>query len=257
MNQLIVAFNEYFKLVRADNPQLVEEVYRLRYQIYCEETNYLECTLFPEQLESDEYDWRSLHILLQHRPSGHYVGTVRLVLTDPSNLEKPFPSEELARFDRNFAGVPPALRCHVAEISRLAILRHFPHHDPRRTPRQMTRGIAGEEHAERRLHFPQPMLALFFGLVQLSVDKEITHWYAIMSRSLDRLLGHFGLGLPVIGPAFELRGQRRPYFDSIKNIMDRVYWRNPNVWELLTDCGRLCQPPSVKSGSSLIRTSST
>ncbi|MGH8503067.1 MAG: PEP-CTERM/exosortase system-associated acyltransferase [Gammaproteobacteria bacterium] len=252
MNQLIAAFEAYFRVINADTPQLLREVFRLRYQVYCEDTQLADGVLFPERLESDEYDQRSVHMLLQHRPSGHYVGTMRLVLPDPADPNKPFPIEELARFAPAFAGVPREERRYVAEVSRFAILHHFPHHEPRRVMihherRRIPRYGAGERPRKSRLRFPHPMLALVFGLVRLSVEHEITHWYAMMAPSLDRLLSHYSLHLQAVGPTFDLHGERRAHFDSIQNFLDRAYCSHPEVWELITDCGRLWPEPKTKN----------
>lgn len=248
MNQLIAAFEAYFRVINADTPELLREVFRLRYQVYCEDTRLADGVLFPERLESDRYDQRSAHVLLQHRPSGHYVGTLRLVLPDSSDLENPFPVEELAPLDPALVDVSREARRHVAEVSRFAILHHFPHHEPRHVMvhherRRVPRYGAAERAPKPRLRFPHPMLALVFGLVQLSVKHGITHWYAMMTPSLDRLLSHYGLHLQAVGPSFELYGRRRAHFDSVQNFLDRAYCLHPGVWELITDCGRLWSPP--------------
>lgn len=240
MNELIAAFHEYFKLVLADSPLLLEEVFRLRYQIFCEELGWFQPSLFPEQMEGDEYDRRSTHILLQHRPSGYYVGTARLVLADPSDLGKPFPIEESAPFSPGFAGLPRRLRRHVAEISRFGVLSRFPHHEGRRTPRYHAQATAGEAHGKSRLRFPYPTLALSVGIVRTSVENNITHWYAIMTPSFNRSLSHFGLNLQVVSPLYELYGQRRAHYASMADVLDRARCQHPEVWELITDCGRLC-----------------
>lgn len=243
MNTLIAAFRQYFRLVHADNPQLLHEVFRLRYQIYCVEAQLRDPSRCPQQLESDEYDRRSVHILLQHRPSGYFVGTVRLVLADRSDPEKPFPIEEIVPVERDFAGVSRQLRRQVAEISRMAILHHFPHHEPRRAPRYGEQA-ALYKHRGHRLGFPQPMLALAAGIVLFSVEHKITHWCAVMAPGLDRLLRQFSLNLQIAGPAFKFYGLRRPHFDSMQNVLDRAYCQHPEVWELITDCGRLWPKPA-------------
>jgi N-acyl amino acid synthase of PEP-CTERM/exosortase system len=245
MNQLIAAFNEYFNLVHADSPELLQEVFRLRYRIFCEEQHWLETSLFPEQMESDEYDRRSVHMLLQHRPSGYYVGTVRLVLPDPYDFQKPFPTETVFRFYRSFVGVPLPLRGHVAEISRVGVLRHFPHHEPRRTPRYIGQPTPDEAHLKRRLHFPHPLLALAAAVEQLSAENEITHWYAATTPGFDRSLRHHGFHLHAISPVREYLGQlRAARFAPMKDVLDKAYREHPDVWELITDCGKLYPAPS-------------
>lgn len=254
MNNLIAAFNQYFKLVHADNPQLLREAFRLRYQVYCEDTHFFDQTRCPEGLENDQYDGHSVHVLLQHRPSGYYVGTMRLVLPNPSDLLKPFPIEAAAQFDAEFPGVSGSLRRHTAEISRFAILHHFPHHQQRRRVpihperRRVPRYSASEKaQAKPRLRFPHPILALIFGLLELSVEHQITHWYAIMAPGLDRLLTHFSLNLPVVGPTIEMYGERRPHFCSIQAFLENAYCMHPAVWELVTDSGRLWSKPTEKT----------
>ena len=35
MNDMVAAFNEYFEVVDAYSPELLREVFHLRYQVYC------------------------------------------------------------------------------------------------------------------------------------------------------------------------------------------------------------------------------
>ncbi|MBA2409458.1 MAG: GNAT family N-acetyltransferase [Gammaproteobacteria bacterium] len=79
MNPLVAAFEAYFRVIDADTPALLREVCRLRYQVYCEDTHLADGELFPERIESDTYNKRATHILLQHHPSGNFVGTMRIV----------------------------------------------------------------------------------------------------------------------------------------------------------------------------------
>lgn len=244
MSDLIAAFKDYFEVVPADTPQLLEETFRLRYQVYCQEMHFEDSSQYPGDLEMDDYDPRSVHILLRHRPSGSAVGTVRLVLADPVDPDKPFPIEEHARFEPGFAGVPKRLRRHTAEISRLAILRRFPHHahEHARSP-SLLRDTDNPAMGQRR-RFPHPLLALAVGIMRMSATKGITHWYALMDSSLNRLLSQYDLHLQTIGPVLDYHGLRRPHFDSVEKVMDKAYQRHREIWELLTDDGRLWPAPS-------------
>ena len=77
-------------------------------------------------MEIDCFDKHSLHCLIQHKTSGVYAGTVRIIKPD-------FPNETLAIEKNNCIPTDdPALvlsppnfrRDQIGEISRLAILRH-------------------------------------------------------------------------------------------------------------------------------------
>src|SRR5450759_1105965 len=73
----IDALEEEFEVRVADTHDLIEESYRLRYQVYCLERHFLEGA---SGIESDEFDANSCHTVLLNRASGEVVGSARLVL---------------------------------------------------------------------------------------------------------------------------------------------------------------------------------
>ena len=73
--EIISSVDECIVLV-ADTPELISEVFRLRYQVYCVEKGY---EPGYNGMESDEFDSDARHVLLIHRASGEPVGTVRIV----------------------------------------------------------------------------------------------------------------------------------------------------------------------------------
>src|SRR5207253_10172225 len=73
-------YRQHFEVVRASTPTLLDEVYRLRYQVYCVEHAY---ETPDEQMggrETDIYDDRSAHVLLVHKGTSAVAGTVRVIL---------------------------------------------------------------------------------------------------------------------------------------------------------------------------------
>ena len=40
MNDTYAAFHEFFEIIKADSAELRDEVYRLRYRVYCLENNF-------------------------------------------------------------------------------------------------------------------------------------------------------------------------------------------------------------------------
>ena len=64
---LATLFEPYFSVVHANTANLLEKVYQLRHQVYCEELCYEQQR--ASQLEHDDYDKRSIHCLLFHRSS--------------------------------------------------------------------------------------------------------------------------------------------------------------------------------------------
>src|ERR1700684_376337 len=79
--QIIADADECIVLV-VDTPELLSEVFRLRYQVYCVEKGY---EPGYDGMESDEFDSDARHVLLIHRASGEPVGTVRIVPSSPAS----------------------------------------------------------------------------------------------------------------------------------------------------------------------------
>lgn len=253
MNELIEAFDEYFELVSADTPELKAKSFRLRYDVICEEMEMPEYEQwkYPDQQETDDDDDRSTHCLLRHRPTGTIAGSVRLVLYDPKDQNRPFPIEKHAGhvFDPQKVNVSRLPRRHTAEMSRFVLSKRF---RSRKGEDQYEFGSADIDTDRRRTvransrdrrHFPHPVLGLVVGAMYMAANRQVSHWYAIMEPILNRLLRRFALDLTPIGPTIEFHGRRQPHLDAIKELLDRTYMRRPDVWKLVTNNGKLWANP--------------
>lgn len=247
---LIATFNQYFEVLLADTSELKEMAFRLRYQVYCEEMKFpdFNSVHYPQGMETDEYDIRSVHILLHHRPSGRIAGTARLILPDLHNPNAPFPLEVHAsqHLYTNVPALKTLPRRTVAEISRLILAKEF-----RSRPGEHCSPYGTAEHIpalgnQGRRRFPHPALGLFVGIMRVSCAHHITHWYAGMEPVLNRLLRHFALELTPISPVLEYHGLRRSYLGVINESMERLYYQLYPLWNLLTEGGRNWPAPSVE-----------
>ncbi|MDN5836178.1 MAG: PEP-CTERM/exosortase system-associated acyltransferase [Nitrosospira sp.] len=240
MNDIVAAFHEYFEVIDADSSELLREVFHLRYQVLCIEQRLpgFDALHYPEERERDSHDDRSSHILLRHRPSGEFVGTARLILPDPSSQEKAFPIEQHTQFDPALFDINTLPRQHTAEVSRLLIVRRFRRRKGDNENLESERVVARSGIKKQR-RFPHPMLALAVGLMRMSVTHDITHWLSIMDPSLNRLLSLYGLDHDPAGPITEHHGPRRPYHVNLIRMLDRMYENHNQIWELLTEFGRV------------------
>jgi N-acyl amino acid synthase of PEP-CTERM/exosortase system len=240
MNDIVAAFHQYFEVIRANTPELLREVFRLRYQVLCIEQRLpgFDAARYPDECESDDYDAHSSHVLLMHRPSGGFVGTARLILPDPDHPKKLFPLELHTQLDPLLFDPGTLPRQHTAEVSRLLIMRRF---RQRREDNGKfeSRIVIEESRINKQRRFPHPMLALAVGVISMCAEHDITHWISIMDPALNRLLGHYGLQHDPIGPIAEHHGPRRPYHLDLATMLDRMYVNNRPIWELLTDYGRV------------------
>ncbi len=244
MNDLVAAFNEYFEVVSADSPALLQEVFRVRYHILCIEQRLpnFQVSTYPDGLERDEYDRHSLHVLLRHRPSGKFVGTARLILADPLNPGKPFPIERYAKLDPSLIDIGKLPRQHTAEISRFAILSRFSENKGQRR-RYGIETSAEQRNSKHQRRFPHPLLALGVGVIAMCRKHSISHWLSVMDPALNRLLNLYSLHFEPIGPLVNYHGLRLPYYVNLTRMLDRAYAQHREVWELLTDYGKVWPAP--------------
>ncbi|XOU94688.1 MAG: GNAT family N-acyltransferase [Candidatus Kerfeldbacteria bacterium] len=97
-----------------------DEVYKLRYSVYCEEKKYLKVSDYPDGLEFDKYDPISDHFIALNK-IGKIVGTLRLVPRD-NNLfnEKRIPLEYYTDIENHINS-----KSVVSELSRFTIDKNY------------------------------------------------------------------------------------------------------------------------------------
>lgn len=253
MGELIEGFSRHFEIVSAQTDEQIKESWKLRYQVYSVENQFEKAADCPDQLERDEYDAHSAHCLLMHRASGLMVGTVRLVLPKPRELDTLFPIEKhcessfnttesgfrtATSFDR--ASLP---RQSLAEISRFAISKEFKKrlHDQKHVwgPPDIQGNLEQEmDDLERRL-IPHITIGLFAAIVRMSAEHGISHWYAVMEPALLRLLRQFSIRFQPIGPLMDYHGKRYPCVAVAEDVLAQMELGCPEVWRLITDNGRI------------------
>ena len=271
MNDSYNGFQSFFEIVVADTPELLEAVYRIRYQVLCVQNTFPDMNAddFPNQLEKDEYDDHSCHALLRFKSTGQYIGTVRLILIDPKNPEKLFPVEINTQIDSQLCDLKKIKRQETAEISRFVIASQF---DRRKGERRKSDDRESNESTTRRSDYnesrrstmrssdresngnivrsekdrratdrrstPHLSLLLMACVMRLSVKHNIKHRISAMEPALNRLLRFYGLNFHCAGPAVNYHGIRRPYCIKVEEILSRMYKENYESWEVLTECGK-------------------
>ena len=249
LNALLVAFHEYFEVLSANTAELREQVFHLRYQVICEELKMpgYESWKYPNAQEVDEYDYRSAHCLLRHRPTGQLAGIFRLILSDPDDPTEPFPIETCAShlFYRDKIDPAKLPRHKTAEVSRFMLAKRFRN---RKGDEQHIFGsdeyVANRPIPSDRRRFPHILLGLLVGLIKLCAEQQVTHCYCIIEPALGFLLRRFKFAPVPVGPVIEYHGLRQPHFGCIPDMLARVHRQRPDLWELFTDCGRIWPAPS-------------
>lgn len=207
-------YREHFEVVRASMPTLLDQVYRLRYQVYCVENSYEEPKQQMDGRERDIYDDSSVHALLIHRRTDAVAGTVRVILPRVDNRDPPLPINIVADSEQRelLRRLPDA---RTAEISRFAVAKAFRQRCTEAEDCRMLRYIT---------------IGLIRGALEICRDKQIQYGCAVMERSLIRLLGRLGFVFEHIGGLIEYHGARQPCVASIDQIASTAegsfWWRH-------------------------------
>jgi N-acyl amino acid synthase of PEP-CTERM/exosortase system len=225
-------FHRYFQVVLADSPDLREEVYRIRYEVYCQEFKYERAADFSDGLERDEFDVkRSHHCLLLHRESGLFAGCVRLVVNAPADLDELLPFEEGCNTSLSNPDITPMLahRSKIGEISRLAVPSTFRRRsgDPGSPIGELA--IPDFSQNERRC-FPHIPMGLYLAAAAIGLKKNLDGVFAVMEPRLVRHLRRFGIVFQQAGDVIEYHGERAVFYIDRDGLFKHL---QPEIKDLL------------------------
>lgn len=203
------------------DPQDLEEVFRLRYQVYGIERGFLKVEDYPEGLERDEYDDHSIHFLTRNA-KGNPIATARLVLYSPIG----FPIEKEYDMSQAFVGID---RRGVVEFSRFALSKNI------RDIEKETAAVPASE----KFGYSEIALQLIVALVREGRIRGITYCCAAVERALWLVMRHSGMGMRQVGPPKEYHGLRIPCLVSLKELLDaRTFPFPPQMHALFADVMR-------------------
>lgn len=203
-------FQHYFEALPVRGAALRDEVFRLRYAVYCEELHFEEGSDFPDRRERDGHDEHAQFALLRHRDSGRAAGCVRLIL-HAAAPEQAFPFETVCAGRLDTSRYDPATmdRRRCGEISRLAVHGSFRRRKGEAaTPEGISEGMSylgGER------HYPLVAMGLFMAASALALNSGLEQVLVLMEPRLARLLGSCGIPFTSIGEVVDYHGQRGPF----------------------------------------------
>ncbi len=237
--RLIDLYEREYTIVPADRPDRRRTAHGLRYQVYCIENAFEDAATHPDCLEADEFDGHAVQHLLQRRSDGAAIGTVRLIL--PVDDGRPGGLLDCLPFNRLARQVVPRLDLllpldRMAEVSRFCISKEL--------RRRRDGSPADGQEARQGLALARyATLGLIRGLIGASIDRGITHWCLVVEPALLRFLSGLGFHFEPLGPVVEYHGVRQPCHADLATLIQGVLRERPEVWEVITDDGRLLPPP--------------
>jgi len=209
----------------------LQQVFALRYEVYCLECGFLPAEQFQNGLESDEYDAAATHFVARNLEN-EAVGTLRVV--QPTTSQS-FPFEHHCKSLFHDIVLPRREEC--CEISRLVVRKNY--------RRRSGDSLAGVSQAflsdpapdlmgagasvERRSNNPQILLGLYREAYRYSVQSGIRYWYAAMEKTLARALASFEFVFNPIGMETDYYGPVTPYLADLRELEERVGATNPQL----------------------------
>lgn len=213
-DRLLTRFVNEFSFSLAITPQDKQRVFRLRYDVYCDELGYEEPAESYRKLEYDDYDQNAIHCLIEHQRTGLAAACTRLVMPNPdltSPLDK-LPMESYGGSSLTHPSLHPERldKGTYYEISRLAVARAF----RSRINGAEVPGITHNPHefsTSERATFPFLVSGLFLAGYALGSMSGKKVAFAMMEPRLPRLLAMAGFNFTKVGETIEFHGQRSAY----------------------------------------------
>ena len=194
-------FQRFFEVAPALTDELKNEVFGIRHRVYCEELGFE--PVRPDRRERDEYDAHSVHLLIRSVVDEGYIGCARLVLARPGDPYYPLPFERAcgATLDRNLVDPTRVPRSAVAEVSRLAIVKHY----RRRKGEQGSADAIAQMNfgTAERPRFPYIQVGLYLGIVALARRFDIDSLFLLTEPRLATHFGKLGVKVRPVGAPIE------------------------------------------------------
>lgn len=200
----------------------MNDVFRLRYRVYCEEKNFLPADDYPCAMEMDEYDDDAIHLVVR---GGHPspVGYMRIL---ESSTTEGFPL--IAHGLTTYSDFPiPPEDCAV-EISRLIVTSELRHHS-----------VDPDDGFKKAGALPAPPARNAADLVtyklmrmayRYAADHDVRWILAAMEPSLHRKFRMMGLPFRQVGPTGSYFGRVAPYAMDIREMERDMRSRFQGTW---------------------------
>lgn len=235
-------YDHTFEVVRADTDALKEQVFRLRYQIFCEEHNCEPIEGRSNNILVDPHDGHSIHFLLMHRETGTPAGAASVVLPRDERAGKSFPVQEIC--DHPLLHMPGETM-RLCEISRLCMAPRFRRRPedgrflPAYYPQDWGLKFTDGKMSFIRRRIPYAPLGLLRAAFEIALSSHLMDCVCLIESEQLRSLQALGMSYRVLGPRLQGRVSFQPVIFNIKIALDTMREENPHCYDIVSDKGRL------------------
>jgi len=220
------SFDRSFEVFLADTLESQEIHYNIRYKVYCEEMGFEDKELFPNQMEFDEYDNKSVHFLVRHKWTGHWIGAMRLILSEDGS---PFPMEQWCKFEEKLT---PSRYAHSIELSRLCVLKETRRYSAKNLISNLTERDEINNYEKSNIlllnQHKNLGLTIMWGLLRAAsiycAEKKIDDLFLFVTSALAFSIRKQGFVLEQLGESTEHKGKRVPFLWKNSNLLVSTMW---------------------------------
>jgi N-acyl amino acid synthase of PEP-CTERM/exosortase system len=214
---LIEHYHEFFYVTRAETQELLDQAFKLRYEVYVTDCKYkFHNPHEVQKIEKDVYDGLAQHCLLFHKPTNKPIGYVRLIpyyentgmLLPIENFGIKFNKSTLWKLRTSKSG----------EISRMTIHPLF----RRRLNDQLYKLYDNQSTESKRYKINYLPVCLTMASLALMSCNKLEYPVALIERRLAVLLKKHGLIYESIGSAIEFNGIRIPFMIFFQQSYDNL-----------------------------------
>ena len=218
--QMSEGYKQHFEIVPAFSNELKWHNYHLRHEVYCHELGFE--PEHADEIETDDYDRRSVHCLIRAVATQQFIGCARIVRTDPADPHAPLPFEEYCgeTLDRSIIDPSRLDRSRIGEISRLALIAQY-----RRRQGEQNKPFSLDNDTDiaptqgKRVRLPYLTLGLYLALIALAERDNIKQLFLLTEPSLASSISRLGVEVKRIGNPVEHRGTRVPCVIDVDMIL--------------------------------------
>jgi len=209
----------------------LDDSYRLRYEIYCSEEQFLPAQDYPDHLQFDNYDEVSEHFIVREAAMDKLAGCSRLI---KYSKELGFPTaDHFPELYSKLSGLPLEKVC---EVSRFCVSSDF---RQRLVPKDGPYGIESylpenrielpEGQAENR-RYPIVLLLMIKAMYQLSLKRENRYWIASMEPGLIRYFSSCGMQwVRLANDYIDFYGKVMPCLVDLEKAINQMSEKRPDI----------------------------
>lgn len=205
----------------------MEDAFRFRYKVYCEEMGFLSPDDYPLGLETDDHDEDATHFTVTDG-EGDVIGYMRSTVGGEGGR---FPLFEhgLKLFEGAVAPPPGA----TVETGRIMVAERIRHHR-----------VAASDVFPHDDSLPRPEARLASDMIQLKLSRlayrraleDDVRWFVgAMEPSFTRKLRRMGFPFEQIGPSADYFGEVAPYAMDLREMEKTLAATLPGTWAFF-DC---------------------